>query len=786
MSRGKKIIAWILGVFSLLALLGAGGLAALYFWAVQDLPGFKKLADYSPPLVTTVYAQKGELLGYFYRERRFLVRMDQISPWVSKCFLAAEDDTFYQHEGVDLRAIFRAFIINLKAGDIKQGGSTITQQVIKRLLLSSERSYERKLKEAILAYRLEKYLSKDEILTIYLNQIYFGAGAYGIEAAARTYFGKHAKDLTLAEAALLAGLPKAPSDYNPYEHPEKAEQRQRYVLDRMLQQRWISRKQYRKALDHPLVYKSMPDPSWQVGPYYLEEVRRRLIDRFGEDVVYEGGLTVHTACDIEHQKVADQALKDKLIASTKRRGWRGPLEKLSPERAARKVYGEAAALDELEQGKWVKAMVAQVDEGGAEVVFGNRTGFMPVATMHWAREPDPEVAHDFVPDVDDAREVLEAGDVVWASIQQFPAETEDGRFRMALEQEPIVEGALVSLDPNNGDVLALCGGYSFGRSQFNRATQAARQPGSAFKPIVYSAALDNGYTPASIEIDGPIVYDDKEHDKIWRPENFGKKFYGPTLLRTALVKSRNLVTIRVAQKIGVDAIIERAKALGLESEFPRDLSVALGSASVSLMNLCQAYTAFPRGGSYVEPRLILDVKSAWGETLYASRIKTHEAISPQTAYIIASLMKQVVQHGTGFRAKKLGRPVAGKTGTTNNEQDAWFIGYTPNLLTGVYVGFDQLTPMGQYETGSRAACPVFVQYRQAVQGNYTEQDFEQPPGIVMARVTPKGMLAGPDSEKSYFLPFKAGTQPTQTAKSSEEGGEQQSTSTGEDLFRQIY
>ncbi|MGE4558041.1 MAG: penicillin-binding protein 1A [Desulfovibrionaceae bacterium] len=785
MSRGKKIVAWIVGLMALMAVAAAGGMIALYFWAVQELPSFKKLTDYRPPLVTTVTAQDGRLLGYFYRERRFLVRLDQMSPWASKAFLAAEDDTFYQHEGVDVRAIFRAFVANLRAGDIRQGGSTITQQVIKRLLLSSEKSYERKLKEAILAYRLEKYLSKDEILTIYLNQIFFGAGAYGVEAAARTYFGKHAADLTLAEAALLAGLPKAPSHYDPYKHPELARLRQKYVLDRMLDLRWISRKQYEQAVNEPLVYQSMPDPSWSIGPYYLEEVRRQLIAMYGEDMVYEGGLTVRAACSLDHQIVADEALKNGLIASTKRRGWGGPVAAATLAELAGGVFGDLQPEQDLKQGQWVKAAVLKVEESGAQVLFGNRTAYMPVASMGWARKPDPEVAHDFVKDIADARKVLKKGDVVWASIQEFPDKSNKGRFILGLEQEPEIEGALVSMDPKTGDVLALSGGYSFARSQFNRATQAARQPGSAFKPIVYSAALDNGYTAASVEIDGPITYDDKEHNKIWRPQNFENKFYGPTLLRTALVKSRNLVTIRVAQKIGVDAIIDRAEALGLETDFPRDLSVALGSASVTLLNLCQAYTAFPRGGSCVKPRLILDVKSAWGDTMYASREETYDAISPQTAYIIASLMEEVVQHGTGFRAKVLHRPVAGKTGTSNNEQDAWFIGYTPYLLTGVFVGFDQVKPMGQYETGSRAAAPIFVEYRKHVEGNYTEQDFEQPPGIVMTRVTPDGLLAGPNAKESYFLPFKAGTQPTQTADDAEGAGGQQPSS-GEDLFRQIF
>ena len=801
MKKFLIIVAIIIGI----GVLGAvGGAVGLYYWAASDLPGFKSITDYNPPLVTTVYARDGQVLGHFYKEKRFLVTMDEISHWVPKAFLAAEDSSFYEHEGVDISAIFRAFVKNLKAGHVVQGGSTITQQVIKRLLLTPEKSYQRKLKEAILAYRLEKYLTKDEILTIYLNQIFFGAHAYGIESAARVYFGKNAKDLTLAEAALLAGLPRAPSRYNPYHAPEVAKSRQRYVLGRMLETGFIDRDQYEHAMDQPLDYKGDTDPSWERGAYYLEEVRRWLIDHFGEDTVYTAGLQVYTPADLKHLDAAEAAVRKGLEDSAKRRGWPGPAEHLAQGQYETFFIENEVEPGDLASDEWIKVLVRKVEESGADVEFGDYKGRVSVETMAWCRDPDPSKAPEDVKDVKDARKVLEAGDVVWASLVEPLAREElpdaenatttveqlkERTWKLALQRRPVVEGALVSIKPDTGEVLALVGGYDFDRSHFNRATQARRQPGSAFKPIVYSAALDNGFTPSSVILDAPIVYQDEINDRLWKPENFEGVFYGPTLLRTALVKSRNLVTIRVAKRLGIETIIERAKALGLEADFPHDLSVSLGSASVTLINMCQAFTNFARMGSHVEPRMVLRVESAWGEELYASEVKVTESISPQTAFIIDRLLQEVVRDGTGWRARALGRPVAGKTGTTNDEQDAWYIGFAPYLLTGVYVGFDQLTPMGKWETGSRAASPIWVNYRKAVEEDYPVQDFRQPPGVVMARIDPdSGLLAGPGSEQSYFLPFKSGTQPVRTAQDAGPGKTRpgSSGSGGEDLMKQVF
>ncbi|MFP4049762.1 MAG: penicillin-binding protein 1A, partial [Desulfovermiculus sp.] len=717
------------------------------------------ISDYRPSLTTTVYTQNDEVLGYLAREKRFLRSLDEMDEVVPKCFLAAEDHSFYEHEGIDLAGILRAAVKNIKAGSIVQGGSTITQQVIKALLLTPERSYERKLKEAVLAYRLEKNLDKDEILTIYLNEIYLGHGAYGVEAAARVYFGKHVDELSLAEASLLAGLPKAPSLYDPYQNMELAQIRQKYVLDRLLDLEWIRPEEYREALDEDITLESMPDPSWTVGGYYLEEVRKWLVDEFGEEQTYSGGLEVKTHIDLEHQKAAENALRQGLVNSSKRRGWQGPVARADTEDG---LLAATSGTDSIQWAPkdWLLVQVEEVEPAGAEVSVGNQTGWIDVSSMGWCREPDPEKAPEEVPKIKDARKILSEGDIVWASPDQD--ETDDQEtVQLELQQLPEVQGSIFSMDPKTGEVLAMAGGFSFQASQFNRAMQAERQPGSAFKPIVYSAALDHGFTPASVLLDAPIAFADRATNSTWKPENYEQTIFGPTLLRTGLVKSRNLVTIRLARQIGIDTVIQRAKDLGLKSEYPRDLSVSLGSGSVTLMDLCQAYSAFARDGSTTKPRLVDEVEGPWGEELYASEPESQDSLSTQTAYIITSLLQDVVKSGTGWRIRELGRPVAGKTGTTDDQKDAWFMGYAPYLLTGVFVGFDQVQPMGKYETGSRAASPIWLQYRQEVEEDYPPVEFSQPRGIVMARIdAANGLLAGPGTEKSYLLPFKSGTQPT--------------------------
>lgn len=783
----KKILKTI--SYSLISLLIVLFLSAagLYFYAAKNLPSIKKITDYNPPLTTTVYSKNGTILGQFYKEKRFLRTLDQMSSCLPQAFISAEDGDFYQHEGLDFLSIVRAAIANFKAGHIVQGGSTITQQVIDNLLLKPGRSYIRKLREAILAYRLDHNLNKNEILTIYLNHIYLGAGSYGVEAAARTYFGKHASDLNIQEAALLAGLPKAPSLYNPYKNPQAAKSRQRYVLKRMYHLGKISQEQYHQAITAPLHYQPMEDPSWKRGPYFLEAVRQKLIQEYGKQEVYTRGLNVYTTIDLRHQKFAKQAIQKGLESLSKRRGWLGPIDHLELKEFEGLPSWKERDLLSLNKGEWVRVLITEVHKDGALARFGNQTASIDVKTMAWARQPNPQQAPENVPGINDAHNVLKKGDLVYASVVSRP-ENKDGLWDLALEQKPKVEGALVSIDPANGAVRSLVGGYDFSRSQFNRAIQARRQPGSVFKPIVYSAALDHGYTPASTILDAPVVLPGQSSGSVWRPQNYSRTVRGKTLLRTGLVHSINLVTIRLAQAIGIEKIIHRAKDLAIEADFPHNLTISIGTLSVSLMDMCQAYSAFARDGTIIEPYLIERVTDPWKREIYETEPKVKKSISPQNSYIMTNLLKQVVNEGTGWRVKALGRPVAGKTGTTNNQRDAWFIGYTPYLLTGVYVGFDNPKSMGRYETGSRAASPIWLSYRKEVESQYPVQDFQKPRGIVMARIDAQtGLLAGPSTEKCYFLPFKAGTQPIKMAKA--ETGPENKLQSGyryEELLKELF
>lgn len=775
--------------------LGASALAVVYSWAVQDLPSYTRIADYRPPLVSTVYARDNSVMGYFYREKRFLSSLSDMPPYLPLAFLAAEDDGFYEHQGVSPVAILRAFLVNLKSGTNTQGGSTITQQIVKRLLLSAEKSYERKIKEAILAYRLENYLTKDEILTIYLNQIYLGSGAYGVEAAARAYFGKHVNDLTLAEAAVLASLPKAPTTSNPYRNPEETKRRQRYVLRRLHELHWISEEDYEKALAQPLVYKSMDEPTWKTAAWYVEEVRRQLIDylsednmraqgilldRYGEDALYEGGLHIYTSMEPAHQAAAEDALHRGLEEADKRYGWRGPLETLEDAQAvAAFLEKNKPDADFLKGNSWARAVVTQADQNGLDVRVGDLAGRIDLKNMAWARTPNIKVAGAYAPPIKDARKVAQPGDVVWVSVVPgtynllAPESERDKTLTLALQQYPAIQGAIVSIEPETGDVVAMVGGYSFQNSQFNRATQAKRQPGSSFKPFVYSAALDAGYTPASIVLDAPIVYINESTSKLWRPENYEGKFSGPMMLRTALAKSRNMCTIRVAQDIGIQSVINRALAMGIHEPFPPELAVSLGAVAVSPINFAEAYTAFANQGKRAENRMIRSVTDAAGEPLATFEPRISQVITPENAYVMANLLEAVVNEGTGTRAKIPGRHIAGKTGTTNDEKDAWFMGFSPYLVTGVYVGYDQLQPMGRLEGGGRTAAPIFSYYRKEIEDTYENRDFVKPDDIVMETVHSGG--------RSIAVPFMPGTGPDTYAPQDV----QPESTDGADLFRAL-
>ena len=805
----KKLTLWLVGIFLFCGLAGGGAAALLLYWASRDLPNITRIADYNPPQATTVLARDGSVLGTLYHEKRFVIGLKDMSRFLPMTFLAAEDDSFYRHMGVDPVAIARAAINNFRKGRAGEGGSTITQQLIKQLLLTSERSYTRKMKEAILAYRLEKDLSKDEILTIYLNQIYLGEHAYGVEAAARTYFGKHASDITLAESAVIAGLPKAPSSYNPFRHPEAAKGRQMYVLGRLRDLKWITPAEYEQAAAEPLVYWSMPEGQGGAALWYLEEARRLLIEfftehnlkalgvdtrKYGEDYVYEAGLTVRTAMVPAQQAAAGQALRRGLEELDKRQGWRGPLEHLDAEK--QRAFLEASAFTPLDLagGAWVKAVVTAVDAKEARVNLGKGyTGVIPVANMSWARKSNPKVAGIYAPAIKDAKLVLSPDDLIWVSAaprktaetnakgrkeqQTVPFDAAEVKKNapvpLLLQQEPAVQGALASLEPQSGDVVALIGGYQFGDSHFNRATQARRQPGSSFKPVVYSTAMDFGFTPSSIVLDAPFVYVNPYTNEVWRPSNYEHNYKGELPLHQALALSRNTSTVRVAQQVGIANVIQRAKALGLEPSFPQELSVSLGAVAVSPLNLTQAYAAFANQGLGVRPRIITSITDARGRELYRQDEEHWQAVSPQNAYIMATLLKNVVNAGTGARARIEGRFIAGKTGTTNDEHDAWFVGFTPYLVTGVYVGYDQLQSLGRLEQGGRTAAPIFRYYRSVVEELYEPKDFTMPEGIVMSG----GFAYRADMPLQGASATDAGTQDGTVVDTSEGG---------EDLMRQMF
>lgn len=799
-----RLLLWLFLAGLFCVFLAAGAAGGLLYWASRDLPNISRISDYNPPQATTILARNGAVLGTLCREKRYVITLAQMSPFLPKAFLAAEDDGFYQHLGVDPLAIIRAAINNFRRGHAGEGGSTITQQLIKQLLLTNERSYTRKMKEAILAYRLEKNLTKQEILTIYLNQIYLGEHAYGVEAAARTYFGKHASDLTLAECALIAGLPKAPTRYNPFRAPKAAKERQLYVLRRMHELQWIDSQQYQQALDEPLVYWSMPDGMGGPALWYFEEARRLLVEFFteanlkamgietnlsGEDYVYEAGLTVHTAMVPFQQDAAGRALRRGLEELDKRQGWRGPAGHLDKAGMDEFIRSHQFVPTDLGGNSWVQALVTKVEPGKVLLALGNGyTAILEVTNMSWARKPNPRIAGASAPAVRDARQVTAVGDLVWVSALPVKAATKQAQavpydpavvskdvpIRVRLQQEPLVQGALASLEPDSGDVVALIGGYNFGDSHFNRATQARRQPGSSFKPVVYSTALDFGFTPFSTVLDAPLVYVNPYTHEVWRPSNYEHNYKGELPLWQALALSRNTCTVRLAQHVGVDNVIERARALGLEPTYPRELSISLGAVAVSPLNLTQAYAAFANQGLGVRPRIITSILDSSGKELYDQPPEHWQALTPQNAFMMATLLKNVVNAGTGTRAKIEGRFIGGKTGTTNDEHDAWFVGFSPYLVTGVYVGYDQIRPLGRMEQGGRTAAPIFRYYRTEVEELYEVQDFTMPEGITMS-----GRFAYRSDEPMTGISATDGYSAPASAR-------QEGSGDGEDLMRQMF
>ena len=755
MAKRRRRLGWLGRIALWTAVTGA--LAAgilgvvLYQEITTDLPPVDQILHYKPPVATRIYSDDGTLIGEFYVERRYLVPLERIPQHVRLAFLAAEDADFYRHRGVDPEGMARALVANLFHGHVVQGGSTITQQVVKALLLSPERSYERKLKELVLALRLEAKLSKDDILYLYLSQIYFGAGAYGVAAAAREFFDTNVEELTIAQAAVLAGLPQAPSRYDPQRHPQHAVARQHYVLQRMRENGFITPAQQTGALAEQLVFAPRRPATYLAAPWYVEHVRRLLEERYGGTAPYQLGLQVYTAVDVGMQKAAEEAVRAGLRELDARQGFRGPVRHLDPKKVEAFLAREAASKP-LDAGR-ARGVVTDVRAQGLGIRTAWEKGWLPASALGWgARRLAPSA--------------FKPGDVIAVTVTE---EAVGGEARFALDQEPQVEGALAAIDPYTGQVKAMVGGYDFRRSQFNRAVQAKRQPGSAFKPLIYACAIDHGYTPASIVLDAPIVLPDGNRPP-WMPRNYEDKYYGPTPLRYALARSLNTVTVRLVDQMGLREVLASLPRFGLQGTPPPNLSIALGSMEVTPLDLARAYGVFATLGKRFEPIFITRVTDLEGNPLDFSgtRPRFERVMSPATAYVVTSMLQTVVQHGTGRKAAELGRPVAGKTGTTNDTHDAWFIGFTPDLLAGVWVGFDSERSLGKQETGGHAAAPIWTAFMKRAVADRPVVDFPVPEGVTFAQIDRATGLRAAAGQESELEVFVKGSEPTQHADAPEE------------------
>ena len=892
----------LLALVLLLAFGTGAGAAFVYAAFLRDLPDLRSVEDYQPPLTSRVLDHNGKLIGSYATERRELVPLGSLPDHVGLAFVAAEDSHFFEHSGIDYMSILRAAWVDIRAGGIKQGASTITMQLVKQMLLSPERRFSRKLREMVLARKIESHFTKDEILYLYLNQIYFGGGAWGIGEAAQTYFAKPASELTVSESALLAGLPQRPSAYSPFVNPDLAERRRHYVLGRMRDDQIISEEIYRQESASPPVLDAQePDLNFAAAKHFTEEVRRYLFERLGGDQVLEGGLVIETTLDIELQKVAVEAVRRGLEDHDKRRGYRGPVRQVPPADLASEIEklgevnkllpeleeaepenesdSEAETEDEtlqlaktgsepelelpapemlqpripraLEIGEIVEGVVVEVDPDldTALIAFApGAEGQVALDDVAWARKADVKLRPRPVTRIESIFSLgdvanfvrLEGDPLVAPEEPEVPEEKEKvaaesdepgleapeeiefpALARVTIHQEPTVEGALLSMEVETGDVRAMVGGYDYDRSQFNRATQALRQPGSAFKPFIYGAALSRDYTPVSTLYDRPAVYEDPISGFVWRPQNYGRHFYGPMPMRSALVRSVNNATVHLFRDVGVDYVIDYARRLGIQSPLSRDLSLALGSSSVGLVELTSAYAVFPNRGRRVIARFITKVTDRKGNILLediplgpvpppllrplefvdggeqessdetaesdgepqlgigdgypdAEIIPTNQVISEAAAYLMCDLLQGVVKdpRGTGWRLRKLGRTLGGKTGTTNDQKDAWFMGFSPDIVTGVWVGNDDSTALGWGETGSRAAAPIWVDYMENALKERSVLNFQEPEHIVTVRVDRNnGLIADLATADAYFQPFLEGTEPTESSMTRKSAGD---------------
>jgi len=737
------------------------GLLSVFFvlavlWAFSNnLADYKFLKSYKPPVSSKVYSGVGELVNNFSTEKRIFVPYNSIPEKIINSFLSAEDKNFYSHPGVDAKGVLRAIvnnISNIASSKRLEGASTITQQVAKNFLLTNEMSLNRKIKEAILAFRIERALSKERILELYLNQIYLGGGAYGVASASLEYFDKPISDLSYDEAALLAALPKAPSRYNPYKNIKLAKFRRDLVLKNLFENKYINKLQYEKFINKEIILKKRKKTFTEDTSYYVEDIRKDVIQQFGFDKVYKQGLNISTPINLNLQKIAIESLREGLVNYDKRKGWRGPLLR------GKKLNNWNDKLDNFKLEKsinWNLAIIKKIDKFYVEIETENKlNGIIKYENISWIKK--------------EFSEILKIGDIVYVE------NIKNNVF--ALKQLPVVNGGIVVMDPFTGRVLALSGGFSFKKSEFNRATQALRQPGSAFKPFIYALALENGYTPSTLILDAPLVLEQGYDLKMWKPENYGKKFYGPSTLRMGLEKSRNLMTVRIAQDLGLKKIVNFSKQLGIYDNPSELLSISLGSAETTLLKLTSAYSSFVNGGKLVKPIMIDRIQDSEGNTIFNNEkrkcincdqisflnkdypeIKDTflQIFSPQTAYQMTSILEGTVQSGTGKKLKDLNLVLAGKTGTTNGNTDTWFIGFTSKLTIGVYVAFDNPKPLGKYETGAKTALPIFKSFVKKAVNKEDARPFKVADNIIMKVIDPvTGKKAESESQLTIIEAYK--------------------------------
>ncbi len=791
-----KLIRFLFVCAVILAIAGCGLVGITIWYFGRDLPDYQQLAHYQPPITTRVHAGDGRLLAEYATERRIFVPFQAIPKQVINAFLAAEDKNFYSHHGIDPVSMVRAAITDvgrLRASRRPVGASTITQQVAKNMLLTNEISIERKVKEVLLATRIEAALPKDRILELYLNEIYLGASAYGLAAAALTYFDKSLDELTLGETAFLAGLPKAPNRYNPARVPQAAQARRDWVIDRMVEDGTVSQAEAAQAEAQPLELRHRQETEQVNAPYFAEEVRRELIARYGEKVSYEAGLSVRTSLDERLQAASDKALRDGLIAYDRGHGgWRGAVSRIDAKGDWAAHLAAVPVPGVVRDVGWRLAVVMHSEADGAAVGFANgATGRIPFSEMRWARPWHGNGS--FGPYPRTAADVVKPGDVVMvepirtASSSKSEAAESKGAASYTLCQVPEVSGALVAMDPHTGRVLAISGGFSFETSQFDRATQAKRQPGSSIKPFVYLTALDNGFTPSTLVVDGPISLPQGPGLPMWSPTNYAKRghearFRGPTPLRVALEQSLNAVTARVASIIGMEAIAETVERFGIMDHMPREYSMALGAGETTLLRHTTAYAMLVNGGKRVTPTFIDRVQDRDGQTIFRADQRlcedcsdiewqkqpvpvipdTREQVAdPGSAFQIVTMMQGVVERGTGKAVLAVGKPIAGKTGTTNDWRDAWFVGFTPDLAAGVYIGFDDPDSLGDDETGGHIAAPVFRDFMIAALKDAPATAFRTPTGMRLYRVSAATGLPAGSGEAAIYEAYKPGTEPGQ-------------------------